>query len=147
MLISQITVCQSLAALHKGSISAGPLISALAIGKAAIAGSCFTACQTSFGPNYFFLPNASKVFLFYENHPSPTSQLATRGCHNGDESPASCRPRPLAASTELPLWPPPPPPPASKTCWQKPKKNCFPCCLATGGKGRAGRRAGGGVRG
>lgn len=64
MLISQITVCQSLAALHKGSISAVPLISTLAISKAAIAGSCFTACKTSFGPNYFFLPNTSEEEVF-----------------------------------------------------------------------------------
>lgn len=46
VLISQITMCQSLAAPHKGSVLALPLISAFAIGEAAIDGNCFTACQT-----------------------------------------------------------------------------------------------------
>lgn len=146
--IADITTRHSPVALHKRSRFTG-----------ASAESCFTACQTV-QANFFFSAlhiqegGGSFLFtliqLFYVYVLSHVlwkltlvQQPAIGGSHNRAESPVKCRPRPLAAWTQLPLWPPPLLCLASGTCWQKPKKNCFPCCQATSGKGRPGRRCGG----
>lgn len=50
------------------------------------------------GESFYFYVNSSLLCLFSVlRKSSPVPQPATGGCHNGEKSPVSCRPRPLAA--------------------------------------------------